>query len=371
MPSAVVPPQPGIIKNTDHIKQTAVNTGVDLTAEHLVDNLEAALLEAGSDRPQLDRRNVPTELLGRASNWRLVRYTLIDWVWIGIFWAGMTMSPAWLYPLWAILVAGRIHSFGVILHDACHQSVRKKTLPMRLIEVFAGYPMASTLNAMRYHHIRHHRDSGMPEDPYFKPSVAGNPLMFVLIWLRHLLLIPFWMIRGFYGSIAYFVPSMRNGYAKAFLQEKSSEDLTHQRELIDCTQAEFGQALIHTGLLVFTVMHPGTALFYYFIPALVAAMLAGHRVLIEHNYEANADRKMETIIRTTVDHNLGPIGRLFFAPRNIGYHIVHHLHPQVALENLPRLRQWYIDNYPDLYPGPYNSKLTVPNHPAGNQGGQR
>lgn len=333
---------------------TGVDTGINLRAEHLVDNLEVALAEAGSDRPKLDRRNVPSGLLGRANHWRLVRYTVEDWGWIVLCWLAMSWTPAWLYPLWAILIAGRIHSFGVILHDACHLNIRNKTLPLRIVEVFAGYPMASTLNAMRYHHIRHHRDSGMPEDPYFKPSVAGNPLMFFLIWLRHLLLIPFWMIRGFYGSIAYFRPSMRNGYARAFLQEKSGADLTEQRELIDCTRAEFGQALVHTGLIAFTVWQPDTALFYYFIPALVAAMLAGHRVLVEHNYEANADRKMETIIRTTVDHNLGGFGRLFFAPRNIGYHIVHHLHPQVALENLPALRSWYMAQYPDIYPGPYS-----------------
>jgi hypothetical protein len=38
----------------------------------------------------------------------------------------------------------------------------------------AGYPVGSTLDAldaMRYHHLRHHRDLGFPSDPYLKPWV--------------------------------------------------------------------------------------------------------------------------------------------------------------------------------------------------------
>ena len=58
---------------------------------------------------------------------------------------------------------------------------------------------------------------------------------------------------------------------------------------------------------------------------------------------------MATIIQTTKDHNLTGITRFFLAPRNIGYHIVHHLHPQVAWYALPELRKWYLRNHPDLY----------------------
>ncbi|QKE63609.1 fatty acid desaturase [Aquipseudomonas campi] len=318
--------------------------------QHLVDDLETALLAAGSQRQNLDRKNVPSELLGRANNTRLVWFTLVDWAWIAAFWVGMTYAPTWTYPLWVVLIAGRIHSFGVILHDAAHQSIKRKSWQIRIVEIFAGYPMASTLNAMRYHHIRHHRDSGMAADPYFKPKVAGRPLIFFLIWLRHILLVPLWMIRGPYGLLAYLIPGMRNSYARVFLQDKSGEDLTHLRELIDCCKAELGQVVVHAGLFTFAYFRPEEALFYYFIPAIVAALFAGHRVLVEHNYTPVTDRRMETIMRTTVDHNMNWLGRIFLAPRNIGFHIAHHLHPQVALENLPKLRQWYLHNHPEVYP---------------------
>ena len=324
-------------------------------ADHLVEDLNRALDVAPSGYAKLKRAKVPKELLGGARDNNLIRYTLVDWIWILAFWTGMTLSSPLLYPVWALLIAGRIHSFGVILHDAVHKSIRKKSWQVRFIEFFAGYPMASTLNAMRYHHIRHHRDSGMETDPYFKASLARSKLVFWTIWLRHIILMPFWMIRGYYGSAAYFFPSMRNSYARIFLQLKGNEDVSRQKELIDCAKAEFGQAAVHSIVLGFAIYYPQTFLFYYFIPGMVAGLLGGHRVLVEHNYLKAKDRSLKTIFNTTVDHNLGFCGGLFWAPRNIGYHIVHHLHPQVALENLPALRQWYIQNYPDLYPEPYNN----------------
>ena len=326
---------------------------VEKDPDHLVDDLDRALGRANSGFDDLKRADVPKELLGRVNDTNLVRYTLTDWFWIGIFWVGMTLSSPVFYPVWVLLIAGRIHSFGVILHDAAHKNINSKNWKIRFVEIFAGYPMASTLNAMRYHHIRHHRDSGMANDPYFKPSLENSRIAFWAIWARHILLMPFWMIRGFYGTAAFFFPRLRNSYARIFLQLKSKEDVSRQKELIDCARAEIGQACVHSSILVVTAIYPATVVFYYFIPGLVAGLLGGYRVLTEHNYIRASDRSLKTIFETTVDHNLGPLGRLFWAPRNIGYHIVHHLHPQVALENLPALRSWYLDNYPDKYPRPY------------------
>jgi fatty acid desaturase len=73
-------------------------------------------------------------------------------------------------------------------------------------------------------------------------------------------------------------------------------------------------------------------------------------LLIEHRYARVSDRRPDTIIRTTNDNYLGALGALCLAPRNIGYHIVHHLHPQAGLHALPRLREWYRQHYPAVYP---------------------
>jgi hypothetical protein len=82
----------------------------------------------------------------------------------------------------------------------------------------------------------------------------------------------------------------------------------------------------------------------------MAGLLAARRLLIEHDYQRVTDRGIETIIGTTNDNHLGLLGAAVLAPRNIGYHIVHHIHPQVRLGALPRLRDWYARTHPEVYP---------------------
>ena len=311
-----------------------------------------ALEHALSSEQEPTRKAVPKALLKRQTMPRLIRYALTDWAIIVVCWSLMGLSPGWLYPLFVLVIAGRFHSFGVILHDATHMPLRGKTVGTRIMEALCGYPIATTLNAMRFHHLRHHKDSGMASDPYFKPTVRDSRVMAVLIWLRHLLLVPWWTFRGPFGLACLVAPRLRNFYARAFLQDRSGRDMTHSREIVDCARAELGQVLFHAALIAVACAWPTEVLYYYLIPVTVTGLLAGYRVLREHDYVPTMDRKVKTIMQTTVDHNLGPIGRLFFAPRNIGYHVVHHIHPQVALEHLPALRRWYQERHPELYPAP-------------------
>ena len=116
---------------------------------------------------------------------------LEEWAMIAAAWVVMAAAPWWLYPVVALVVAGRLHALGVVLHDATHMPLRRKTAAVRVVEVLCGYPIASTLNAMRYHHLRHHRDSGMHTDPYYKAG-RQNALWQTLNILRGLALPPFW-----------------------------------------------------------------------------------------------------------------------------------------------------------------------------------
>lgn len=326
-----------------------------MEAEHLVEDLERSL-ERADETPSIStaplRSLVPPELLVAPRLKDLYRYALTDWAVIFASWGLMARTPAYAYPIWVFIIGGRIHALGVILHDLTHLPLRGKPFAYRVLEALVGFPIASTLNAMRYHHLRHHRDSGMPTDPYLKPWFHGNPFMYFGLICVSFFLVPVWIVRGPYGMFSYFIPKMRNSYAHFFLQDRTQGDLTQNPEVIACAREERWQVLFHLAVAVVTYFYAGFMLYHFFIPLAVAGLMAGNRVLTEHVYEKTADRSVKTILRTTVDHHLGPFGRLFFAPRNIGYHIVHHLHPQVGIEKLPALREWYLRNFPKEYPEP-------------------
>ncbi len=170
-----------------------------------------------------------------------------------------------------------------------------------------------------------------------------------LFILKAVLLVPFWSFRGIYGTLAFYLPNLRNSYAKVFLQDKSSKDFTENREVIQCASEDRWQLLFHILLYSTLFWSPSFLIYCYLIPISVSGMFAGYRLLNEHRYVETSDRKLETIISTTRDNHLSGILKFFLAPKNIGYHIVHHLHPQVAWYKLPQLRNWYLKNHGDIY----------------------
>lgn len=309
--------------------------------------LERALSEADP----APRQRPPAALLTPASLDQNLHDAAAAWaVMIGC-WLGMALGPPTLYPLWALLLGGRLNALGVILHELCHMPPQRGARA-RLLEILAGWPIMSTVDAMRYHHLRHHRDSGMPTDPYLKPPLVGRPLLRLLYWQRTGLLIFVWTLRALVGSLAAAVPALRSLYARGLLQDRSGEPLRDHPEVIRCASAERRLLAPITLLALLGWWSPGALVFGALIPAWVAGLLCGWRLLEEHSDARAVDRRAESILRTTRDHNLDPLGRLLFAPLNVGYHVAHHLHPQAAKERLPELTAWLRAAHPEAYPRP-------------------
>lgn len=310
---------------------------------HIVEDLEKAIVYS--------RSKTPKDLLVKPSVNKLLQNMFIDWTIVIACWCSLLFVNNWLYPIVALVIASRFHSFGVILHDLTHMPLKTKSTKIRVLEVLTGYPIATTLNAMRYHHLRHHKDSCMSTDPYFKTASSNNLVDSFLNIVKSSILIPFWLIRCLYGSLAFYFPFLRQTYAQAFLQDRSGKDLTNSREVIQCAKEDIFQLLFFILIFSSVIFFLGFKIlfFSYIIPALITGCFSGYRVFKEHNSNLVHDRKIETIIQSTQDHNLSGVSQFFLAPRNIGYHIVHHIHPQVAWYALPKLRKWYLKNYPELY----------------------
>ncbi len=288
----------------------------------------------------MHRTEVPPELLVAAQIPQLLRYALSDWFVIAVVWILMWHSPWWVYPFGWLVVAGRFHALGVVVHDACHLRAGKQTPSLELLDLVAGYPIATSVNAMRYHHLRHHRHNGMALDPYFKAGVSHDLLRRNLARIRGLILVPAWILRSYYGCLALAVPALRNSYARLFLQDRSGKDLGASAEVMACLRQEPKQAAFFAVVLVVTWQQPGIVMAYYFAPLLLAGVLNVNRVIVEHIHVPCCDRRHETVAATTVTHDWGAPGKLFLFPRNIGFHAAHHRFPHVALQCLPALHRW-------------------------------
>jgi len=273
---------------------------------------------------------------------RLLRYAATEWLIIGCTWAVLWNTSAWVYPLALPILAGRFHALGVILHDACHMGRRARGLGIAVLQLLAGYPIATTLEAMRYHHLRHHRYSGMAADPYLRIGISTSWRRRTARRIIGLLLVPFWIVRCFFGTVALVVPRWRNIYGRVFLQDRSQKDLTHSRELAACLRAEPLQALFFVLVGTAAAAEPAPALMFYLVPLILAGAVNVNRVIVEHIHVRCPDNHPDTIAATTVTHAGRLWARLLFFPRNIGFHLVHHLYPHAALESLPDLHAWYL-----------------------------
>jgi fatty acid desaturase len=304
------------------------------------------------------RRDVPAALLQPAEWAPLLRAALADWAVIGLCWGGMAVAPWWSWPLGILVVAGRLQALGVVMHEACHMKRQEPSAASRCLEFLAGYPVTTTLAAMRYHHLRHHRHSGLAIDPYFKAGASHEPVPAVLARLRGLLLPPAWILRAYLGWLALCWPRWRNPYGRIFLGDRSGGDLRTHPELLRCLRAEPAQALFFLALLPLAWRFPLPVMVGYGLPLLMAGLLNAHRVVAEHVHVPVVDRLPATLVATTRTHEGGFLSRALLYPRQIGYHTAHHLHPTAALQRLPALHAWYLEHEP-AYRLPAGSALRV------------
>lgn len=299
------------------------------------------------------RSDVPREFLQGPDLVQIALHTIVDWsIVLSCVYLIFNTDPI-LYPIWIILIAGRMHAFGVLLHDLSHLNPKKKPISFRILEVLVGYPIGTTINAMAYHHLRHHRDTLMNSDPYYKINKkCSTPKRLMLTIGKGSVFVLFWCTRSLIGTFAYYIPSLRTQYARIFLQDVSGQDLSAHEEVIRCAKEDRYLLAFQLGVLTLALTIMPSLFYTYYIAWPVAGIFCIYRLLIEHVYDVVEDRSVYTMIESTFDHHISLVDQILIGPRNIGYHCMHHIHPQVGFHNLPQLREWYLANckqYNDKY----------------------
>ncbi len=283
------------------------------------------------------------ERLLSTANWApdprlLLRWIILDWGIIGAAWATMAMAGQWwVTVIGCVVVASRLHALGAILHDACHRQRRPHTRLWWLVEALAGWPITSTIEAMRYHHLRHHAAAGTPKDPYHGTVRARTALLRYALSLRGAILPFWWTLRAVIAPFVLLFPSIRTAYGRAFLQDRSGENLRDNAAVIACARADIAQLAAQTIVLGAAFAAGLPVLTYYIAPLILAGVLNARRVVYEHSWTSSEQRTRRQTWDTTVDHDLGLVGNAVFYPHNIGLHRIHHMYPAVSFVHLREL----------------------------------
>ncbi len=289
----------------------------------------------------INKSLVPQNLLGPASLHYLFKLLVFDWTIILFCSTLMYFGPYYLIPIFVLLIGGRLHGLGVIMHELSHIN-KKKNISVRTLEVLAGYPIGTSINAMAYHHIRHHKFASTDLDPYFKLNKKCSSFnKLILSFKQGMFFIPFWIIRSFYGSLSFYIPALRKSYSRIFLQALENKDFSTCKEIRICASEERAIAIFHT-LLFILALNFHFILFCYYLALPVAGVLCIYRLLSEHEYDLSKDTN--NLLENTFDHHTSIWGNILIAPHNIGNHCMHHIHPNVGLQYLNDLRKWYLKN---------------------------
>jgi len=267
--------------------------------------------EANVDAYRLDIERL--RALSRVDTWRAVAHIALEWsAIIGCVWlCERYFSPlAWLAA--CVFIGSRLHALGIMAHDGAHYLLAKnRRLNNLLVELFLAWPVFLSFSAYRPMHRGHHRFLNTPEDPDWARNRPDR-----LATRRGLL---------------DFVRVMGGLHAE-------------QRQMLRMVGADGGQdkPLVPRVLLYAIVFGVAAATgglkllaLYWLVPFGTWFMLS-MRLKGTAEHFAVEDTEVCNAARTL---RLDPLSRLLIAPKNVHFHIEHHLYPSVPFYRLPALHK--------------------------------
>ena len=250
-------------------------------------------------------------------------------------WTCSTFGSLWVrIPVW-ILMAGRMHGLGVLMHDLVHLTSLKKNRWKKLIfDVVICYPILINMDYYGLAHIVHHQDSNVAgRDPYFVPLHEQHPIAYIpYVAIGSILLFVVLAIRLMLWPLTLIIPGFKQVHIKFFSQLGASPDL----ENLDRQEAgrgiwiwALGPTLTWTALCIaLSLSHAwGTFAIAYGIPMLISTILGQVRLACDHIYTQALGSSLVEQVAGATNVEAPWWQQIVMGAHGTSYHALHHLVP--------------------------------------------
>jgi fatty acid desaturase len=263
--------------------------------------------------------------LSKINGWVALSAIASEWVAIVVaIWLCDRFWHPLLYVPIVMFIGARQHALAVLNHDAAHY----RLLPNKqwndwIAEPLLAWPILLSTRWFRTHHNSHHRYIGTEKDgnrKLYQTHTSNGELVEFWSFPKSPLAVAGMLLFDLLGGL---------GILYVLRTIKRSLSLGDWRfSLIQGIYYSIISAIIvfyHAEKLV---------LLYWFVPLCSWFILVNHlRIIADHSAIAN-NHPVYQLTRTTKPSWLDLV---FVVPRNISYHIEHHLYPTVPFYRLPQL----------------------------------
>ncbi len=229
------------------------------------------------------------------------------------------------------IIAGLQHHLLTLLHDAAHDRLHSnKSLNNFLADFFCGIPIFNFFRFYKFFHLQHHRFTGQEEKDPELLIYKEIGFKYQFTKKKDLLFMLLKEITG-YSTIKSFVV-----YFKYISQ------MQNDGRIKKITANEIIYLLIWITLFsLISLMIGFKSLFLlWFFPGLFILPL----MIRLHGYGEHLSGYPESILKSTINHNLNLITRFFIYPISSSNHVVHHLYPSIPWYNLSKAKKLFLKN---------------------------
>lgn len=235
------------------------------------------------------------------------------------------------YVVAAAVIASRQHALMVLGHEAIHKRLSPNAQVNNCLGRFlATFPVFISLSKWSFIHLQHHKHTNTPYDPD-RAIYARYPL--ATTKFRRLLLQDIFGLNVI-STLKYFtdLPFVTRRFNRRFLGEARAAEYARATDIR--TFVAFWVIVLAVGLGWGGLAFAKLFVVYWLVPyCTLTQVFFRIRGAIEHGNVPDPDNPYQ---RTRTYFTPAALS-FFFAPKQVNYHLEHHLYPSIPFYNLPHM----------------------------------